>query len=180
MAEPPFRYHSLGPTPLLVRLVNSLDATPEQIARAFPVQVINDEPPSNGGDGMPPNATPFRFCVSGSVPAGSTLSFNSITPYSPGAWPFPHIVPANTQYFVTELQFASKKVRHPQDPGNMRSSYAVFNNIMTMTEHMPFCSYRVPIRLPEGFNITGQWMNNSNELQNMIASLHGYALPLET
>jgi hypothetical protein len=159
-------------SPFLVRLTDSpVSVTPEQAAKAFLVSII-------GHPTAPADVTPFRFCVSGAVPAWSTLSFNYITPYSPGAWSFPRTVPMGTQYFVTELQFASKKVRHPADPGNMRSSYAVFNNVMTMTEHMPFCSYRSPLILPAGFVITGQWMNNSNEPQNMIAAMHGYVVPL--
>lgn len=167
--------------PLIARLLNEEPIAPEQAKRALLVRLVN--PPPLGlvrSEAAPIGSVPFRICASGSVPPnGQSLSFEGLVYGPEGTWNFPATVWEGVEFWITDLQFQSKMVRHPDRPQDHRSSYAVFQSIMTLTEHNPFCSYRSPIRLPAGFNITGFWINQSAEHQNMIAAMHGYVVPTE-
>lgn len=126
----------------------------------------------------PAGSTKFRIAGWKAVPARGQASFDYQS-FSPSpSWNFPVAVPTGQQAWVTDMTFQSKNIRNPADVQGLRSSYAVFNSINTLTEHMPALHFNVPIILPAGFVISGTFINQSDEEQNMIATMHGLMVPV--
>ena len=119
-----------------------------------------------------------------SVPGNGTivpLSWTSA--YSHGTWSWNTTLPSDTTLYVTDIIFQSKGVQPSsgQPVGSTRSSYLVINGLVTVAEHMGGqIHFNSPMIVPPGTTLSGGFINQSPESQNMIAILLGYAWDSET
>lgn len=105
----------------------------------------------------------------GSVPLSMTQT------YSFGTWSWNTTLPADTTLYVTDIIFQSKNVQ-PDQNGKTKSSYLVINSFITVAEHMGGqIHFNSPMIVPPGTTLTGAFINQSTENQNMVAILTGYA-----
>lgn len=140
---------------------------------------------------LPANSHPFRFAYWANVPAravnGATgqVTFgnpndgvNGFVLSPPPTYNFPVTIGPNENYWITDITYQSKCIRNTNYPETLRSSYAVINSVWTMTEHCPYVSFEAPIILPSNFVLSGTFINQAYENQNMLIAIHGYIVPV--
>lgn len=110
------------------------------------------------------------------VPAnGGTIPLAWTNVWTIGSWSFNTTLPSDTHLYVTDIVFQSKNVQ-PDQNGRNKSSYLVLMNIITVAEHMGGqIHFNSPVVLPPNTTVVGYFINQSQEPQNMIALLTGYA-----
>jgi hypothetical protein len=76
------------------------------------------------------------------------------------------------------MLFQSKAIRLTDIGVRNKSSYAQIDSVWTLTEHAPSAHFVTPIKLGPGFVLTGKFIYQAPESQNMIIRIHGYMEPL--
>jgi len=117
----------------------------------------------------------INLSASYSVPCcGSMVPLSWTYPYTASSWAFNTTIPPGTYVYVTDIIFQSKNVRHPNT--GTRSSYLVLNSLITVADHMGGQVHlNAPLIVGPGYAFGGAFINQSPEVQNMVAIVTGYA-----
>lgn len=101
------------------------------------------------------------------------VSFNYQTPYGgQGVLNFPQTVPAGEEWHIYDMYFQDKF-----RPG-AQPSMAILNGTFTLTSTAPRAHFEIPIRLPPGTVIGGQFVNALGQWQIMIFGIHVCRVPV--
>ncbi len=128
---------------------------------------------------LPPNVVPITLscAAANAAPLGASTSLEYLSPYLPGSWNFPSVVPAGYNFQLTDVIFTSKCVQ-PSQYGLWRNSYLILYGMTTVVDSQGGQQHFItPLTFPTGFRITGEFRNQSVEPQNLLCIVRGYLDP---
>ena len=115
-----------------------------------------------------------QFMHSKLVPPSTIHSLSGTNPYTWCSEVFPYVVPAGYWLGVVDMQLGSKFT--DGGPGS-RASMLVLNNVASVPDNVGIQSYRIPLVVPPGVELTANLINNDAEQQWMNSVITGLLVP---